>query len=163
MVAQSVRASERNSVVLGSNPTQADFLQLLLKIICLTQSDLFNVTLQITGYVSLHNQMPLHITQSMLVFTSHCLCFYYKVICPVYQNTPSVSFRLHDPDAFASNFEQAIILVISFSAFFANGIKICFTPAAHVPLVLSCLRNPSVLAADFDRSLFRLFVPYLVC
>ena len=32
-IAQSVRASERNSVVVGSNPTQASFLQLLLKIV----------------------------------------------------------------------------------------------------------------------------------
>ena len=40
-------------------------------------SDLFNVSLQITGYVSLHNHMPLHITLSKL------LCFYYIIICPV--------------------------------------------------------------------------------
>ena len=33
LLAQSVRASERNSVVMGSNPTQANFLQLLLKIL----------------------------------------------------------------------------------------------------------------------------------
>ena len=45
--------------------------------------DLFNVSLKITGYVSLHNQMPLHITLSELVFTSHCICFYYIMICSV--------------------------------------------------------------------------------
>ena len=33
LIAQSVRASERNSVVMGSNPTQAKFLWLLQKII----------------------------------------------------------------------------------------------------------------------------------
>ena len=39
--------------------------------------DLFNVSLKITGYVSFHNQMPLHITLSKL------LCFYYIIICPM--------------------------------------------------------------------------------
>ena len=47
------------------------------------RSDLFNVSLQITGHVSLHNQTPLHITWSKLVFTSHCICFCYIMICPV--------------------------------------------------------------------------------
>ena len=37
------------------------------------RSDLFNVSLQIAGYVSLHNQMPLHITLCKLVFTSPCI------------------------------------------------------------------------------------------
>ena len=32
LIPQSVRVSERNSVIVGSNPTQANFLQLLLKI-----------------------------------------------------------------------------------------------------------------------------------
>ena len=39
-------------------------------------SDLFNVSLQITGYGSLRNQTPLHITLTKLVFTSRCICFY---------------------------------------------------------------------------------------
>ena len=47
------------------------------------RSDLFNVRLQITGYVSLHNQTPLHITLTKLVFTSHCIRFYYIMICPI--------------------------------------------------------------------------------
>ena len=47
------------------------------------RSDLFNVSLQITGYVSLHNQTPLHITLSKLVFTSHCICFYYIMMSSV--------------------------------------------------------------------------------
>ena len=46
------------------------------------RSDLFNVSLQITGYVSMHNQKPLHMTLSKLVFTTHCICFYYIMICP---------------------------------------------------------------------------------
>ena len=33
LIAQSVRMSERNSVIVGSNPTEANFLQLLLKIL----------------------------------------------------------------------------------------------------------------------------------
>ena len=37
------------------------------------RSDLFNVSLQITGYASLHSQMPLHITLCKLVFTSPCI------------------------------------------------------------------------------------------
>ena len=40
-------------------------------------SDLFNGSLQILGYVSLHSQTPLHIILSKL------LCFYYIIICPV--------------------------------------------------------------------------------
>ena len=39
---------------------------------------------------------------------------------------------------------------------------ICSTAAAHVPLVLSCLVNSSTLAATLNRSLFRLFVSWLV-
>ena len=46
-------------------------------------SDLFSVSLYITGYVSLHNQLLLHITLSKLAFTSHCIYFHYIVICPV--------------------------------------------------------------------------------
>ena len=46
-------------------------------------SDMFNGSLYIIRYVSLHNQTPLHITLSKLVFTSHCICFYYIMICPV--------------------------------------------------------------------------------
>ena len=46
-------------------------------------SDLLKVSLQITGYVSLNNQMPLYITLSQLVFTSHCIYFYYIMICSV--------------------------------------------------------------------------------
>ena len=62
-----------------------------------------------------------------------------------------MSFCLHDPDEFAVDFEQVIISVISFSALFANGIGICSTSAAHMPLVLSGLRNSSALAADLEQ------------
>ena len=47
------------------------------------RTDLFNVSLYITGYVGLHNQISLLITLSKLVFPSHCICFYYIMICPV--------------------------------------------------------------------------------
>ena len=43
-----------------------------------------------------------------------------------------MSFRLHDLDEFAVDFEQVIISVISFSALFAKGIEICSTSAAHI-------------------------------
>ena len=46
-------------------------------------SGLLKVSRQITGYVSLRNQTPLHVTLSKLVFTSHCLWSYYIMICPV--------------------------------------------------------------------------------
>ena len=59
-----------------------------------------------------------------------------------------MSFCVHDPGALAVDFEQVIISVILLTMFFANQIMICFTSAAHVLLVLSCLLNPRALAAD---------------
>ena len=50
------------------------------------------------------------------------------------------------------DFEQVIISVISFSALFASGIEICSTQQ-HILLVLSCLYNPSALAADFEQAI----------
>ena len=128
------------------------------------RSDLFNVSLQITGYVSLHNQMPLHITLTKPVFTSHCICFCYIMICPVHQHTSLVSFRLHDPDALTVDFEQVIISVILFTVLFANQIMIFSTSAAHVPLVLSCLLDPSTLTADFEQVIVPVicFLPFLL-
>ena len=62
-----------------------------------------------------------------------------------FQHTPLVSFHLHDPSEFAVDFEQVIISVILFSAFVPRQ--------QHIPLVLSCLHNPSTLAAaaDFEQ------------
>ena len=71
-----------------------------------------------------------------------------------------MSFRLHDPEAFAVAFEQVIISVILFTVLFANQIMICSMSAANVPLVLSCLLNPSALAATLNRLLFWLFVSW---
>ena len=99
------------------------------------RADLFNVSLQITGNVTLHNQTSPHITLSKLAFPSHCICFYCVVICPVSS--------------------ADTIAVISFAWFQWNGcliwtgrcfsyfiycvgcepIMICSTSAAHVPLV----------------------------
>ena len=59
------------------------FYIILSKLLVWCRSDLFNVSLQITGFVSLHNQTPLHITLSKLVFTSNCICFQHIMICPV--------------------------------------------------------------------------------
>ena len=47
------------------------------------RSDLFSVSLKITEYISLHNQTPLHMTLSKLVFTSYCTYFCCIMICPV--------------------------------------------------------------------------------
>ena len=47
------------------------------------RSDVFSVSLQITRYVNLYSQMPLHITLSKLVFTKHDIFFYNIVICRV--------------------------------------------------------------------------------
>ena len=58
------------------------------------RSDLFNVNLQITGYVSLHNQTPLHITLSKLVVTSHCMFL-------LYNNLPS-AISIHHQCCFVS-------------------------------------------------------------
>ena len=90
--------------------------------------------------------MLLHITLSKVVFTSHCICFYYIMICP-----SSALLHLHDPNALSVDFEQVIISVILFTVLFANQIMICSTSVAHVPLVLSCLLNPSAFTADFKQ------------
>ena len=85
---------------------------------------------------------------SKLVFISHCVCSHYTVTSPA---TPSVSFHSDDPNAFPVDFEQVIILAILFTALFDNRIMIYSMSAAHVPMVLSCLRNPSALAAEFKQ------------
>ena len=61
------------------------FFIILSRLLVWRRSDWFSVSLWITGYVSLHNQFayPQHTTFSKLVFTSHCICFYYIIICPV--------------------------------------------------------------------------------
>ena len=70
----------------------------------------------------------------------------------VHNNLSSViSIRFHDPYALAIDFIQVIISVILFTVLFANQIMIWFTSAEHVPLVLSCLLNPSALATVFKQ------------
>ena len=58
-----------------------------------------------------------------------------------------VSFPLLGSSALAVGFGQFIVSVTSFTELFANQIIICFTSAAHMPWMLSCLRNPSARAA----------------
>ena len=70
-------------------------------------------------------------------------------------------FRLDDPNTLTFDFEQVIISVILFTVLFANQIMICSRSAAHVLLMLSCLLNPSVLAADFEQLNF-LVICFLV-
>ena len=74
-----------------------------------------------------------------------------------------MSFRLHDLDALAVDFEQVIILVNLFTVFFANQIMICSTSVAHMPLVLSCLLNPSGLTADFEQVIVPVIWFLVVC
>ena len=79
-----------------------------------------------------------------------------------------MSFHFHDPEALAVEFEQVISSIILFTVLFANQIMICSTSAANVPLVLSCLLYPSVLAADFEHVVvpficFLVFVSCLAC
>ena len=70
-----------------------------------------------------------------------------------------MTFRLHDPD----DLEQVIIAVILFTVLFANQIMICFMSAAHVPLVLSCLLNPSVLAFDSEQVIVPVVCFLVIC
>ena len=74
-----------------------------------------------------------------------------------------MSFRLHDPDALAVNFEQVIISVILFTVLFAKQIMICFTSVGHVSLVLSCLLNPSALVADFEQVIVPAICFLVIC
>ena len=107
-------------------------------------SDLFNVSLQITGHVSLHNQTPLHITLSKLVFTSHYICFYYIMICPVSSacTIDVVSFawpRYIGCWLWTGHFSSYLFPGYLFLALFVNQILICFISAANVSSVLSPL------------------------
>ena len=79
------------------------------------------------------------------------------------QHTLSVSFRLHDHDALAVDFEQVIISVILFTVLFANQIMIFSTSAANVPLVLSCLLSPSALAADLEQVIVPVICFLVIC
>ena len=69
-----------------------------------------------------------------------------------------MSFRLHDPDALAVDFEQVIISVILFTVLFANQIMICSTSAAHVPLVLFVCLIPAALVALLANQILICFI-----
>ena len=108
------------------------------------RSDLFNVSLKITGYVSLHDQILLHKTLSKLVFTSHCICFYYIMVCPVSSTYTIgvVSFAWSQYIGcwlWTGHCSSYLFPAYLFPALFANQVLICFMSAAHVSPVLSSL------------------------
>ena len=93
----------------------------------------------INGYLSLHNKTPLHITLSQLVITSHCICFYYIMICPVSSayTIGVVSFAW--PRYIGCWLWTGHCSGYLFPALFANQILICFMSARHMSPVLSTL------------------------
>ena len=98
----------------------------------------------INGYLSLHNKTPLHITLSQLVITSHCICFYYIMICPVSSayTIGVVSFawpRYIGCWLWTGHFSSYLFPGYLFLALFVNQILICFISAANVSSVLSHL------------------------
>ena len=127
------------------------------------RSDLFKDSLWIDGCVSLHNQTPPYITLSMLVFTSHCICFYYIMICPVSSACTIGVVSFAWPNALPVDFEQIIISVILFNVLLAKQIMIFSRSAAHFPLVLSCLRNPIALAAYFEQVIVLVICFMVIC
>ena len=72
-------------------------------------------------------------------------------------------FRLHYLDALAVDIEQDIISVIVFTVLFTNQIMIHSTSAGHVSLVLSCLLNPSALAANFKQVIVPVICFLVIC
>ena len=124
---------------------EGNYFYIILSILLVwRRSDLFNVSLKITGYVSLHKPMPLHITLSKLVFTSHCICFYYIMICSVSSAYTAgvVSFawpRYIGCWLWTGHCSGYLFPGYLFPALFANQILICFMSAAHVSPVLSPL------------------------
>ena len=90
-------------------------------------------------YVSLHKQRPLHITLNKLVFTSHCICFYYIMISPV---SPAYTLGVVSsswPRCIGCWLWTGHCSCYLFPALFANEILICFMSTAHVSPVLSPL------------------------
>ena len=87
--------------------------------------------------LGMHNQRHLHITLSKLVFTSHCICFYYIMICPMssaYTNGV-VSFawpRYISSWLWTDHCSDYLFHGCLFPALFSNQILIFFMSAAHV-------------------------------
>ena len=107
------------------------------------RSDLFNVILQITGYVSLHNQRPLHTTLSKIVFTSHYVYFHYIVICPVSLAWTIGMILFVWSRCISCGLWTGHCSSYLFPALFAIQILISFMSVAHVspvpsPLYLRC-------------------------
>ena len=113
------------------------------------KSGLFSVSVYITGYISLHNQTPLHTTLSKIVFNGHSICFYYIMIYPV--SSAYIIGVVRFDDLMRRLFEQFNISVILFTVLLANQVIIFSMSEVHVPLVLPCLLNPKVLSSYFKQ------------
>ena len=135
------------------------FYVILSTLLVWCRSDLFNVSLKITGYVSLHDQLPLHKTLSKLVFTSHCICFYYIMICPVssaYTNGV-VSFawtRYIGCWLLTGHCSGYLFPGCLFPALFANQILIYFMSTCVIGFVSFAF---TVCWLTLNRSLFRFY------
>ena len=124
------------------------------------RSDLFNVSLQINGYLSLHNQTPLHTTLSKLVFTSYCICFYYIMICSAsLACTIGVVSFAWSRCLWTGHYSRYFVYCVVY----ANQIMIFSTSAAHVSLVSSCLLNPNALEADFEQVIVPVIYFLVIC
>ena len=81
--------------------------------------------------------MPLHITLSKLVFTSHCICFYYIMICPVSSEYTIGVVSFAWPQYIGFWLWIVIALVISF-------LDICFLPCLLTRYCLFHVSNTHV-------------------
>ena len=104
--------------------------------------------------------MPLHITLSKLVFTSHCICFYYIMICPVSSEYTIGVVSFAWPQYIGFWLWIVIALVICF-------LVICFLPCLLTRYCLFHVSNTYVTSFVFfvftvcwltlNRSLFRFY------
>ena len=137
------------------------FFIILSRLLVWRRSDWFSVSLWITGYVSLHNQFayPQHTTFSKLVFTSHCICFYYIIICPV-----SSAYIIGDVSFAWPRYIGCWLLTghcsgylfpgCLFPALFANQILIYFMSTCVIGFVSFAF---TVCWLTLNRSLFRFY------
>ena len=98
--------------------------------------------------------MPLHITLSKLVFTSHCICFYYIMICPVSSAYTIGVVLFAWPQYIGCWLWTDHCFGYLFPALFANQILICFMSVAHASPVLSPLHLLCVEQLIVSVSLF---------
>ena len=85
----------------------------------------------------MHNQTPLHVTLSKLVFTSHCICFCYKMIFPA-SSAYTIGVVLFAWPRYIGCWPwTGRCSCYLFPALFANQILICFMSAAHLSPVFT--------------------------